>query len=65
MPDKQLDLDSFAVLLSVLERYEIIDVEGHVVEDEPDVDKDTGEILQDKELEPVGTATAEDDAPPF
>lgn len=29
------------------------------------VDKATGEILPEKELEPIGTVTAEDDAPPF
>lgn len=46
---------------------EIIDVEGIVVEDPPEVhvDKETGEIKPEKEPEFVGSATVEDDVPPF
>lgn len=44
---------------------EIIDVEGFEIVEDSNVDQTTGEILSEKEPEPVGTATAEDDAPPF
>lgn len=44
---------------------DIIDVEGVEIDETLNVDQETGEILPEKEPEPVGATTAEDDAPPF